>query len=89
MKVNKAQRKTGEDKVGKGGSGRKKSGGVGRRQGGGGGITDRRGIILIIFLCTGTFSTLLHLPPLRLHCVGGCWDRTQNYFDFAIDSLTL
>ncbi len=22
------------------------------------------------------YSTLLHLPPLRFHCVGGCWDRT-------------
>jgi hypothetical protein len=21
-------------------------------------------------------STLLHLPPLRFHCVRGCWDRT-------------
>jgi hypothetical protein len=20
------------------------------------------------------YSTLLHLPPLRFHCVGGCWD---------------
>jgi hypothetical protein len=36
-------------------------------------------------LCTGFFvkggfllySTLLHLPPLRFRCVGGCWDRTQ------------
>jgi hypothetical protein len=23
------------------------------------------------------YSTLLHLPPLRFHRVGGCWDRTQ------------
>jgi hypothetical protein len=23
------------------------------------------------------YSTLLHLPSLRCHCVGGCWDR--NY----------
>ncbi len=23
-------------------------------------------------------STLLHLPPLRFHCVGGCCDRTQD-----------
>jgi hypothetical protein len=21
------------------------------------------------------YSTLLHLPPLTFHCVGGCWDR--------------
>ncbi len=24
------------------------------------------------------YSTLLHLPPLKFHCVGGCWDRTQE-----------
>jgi hypothetical protein len=24
------------------------------------------------------YSTLLHLPPLRIQCVGGCWDRTQD-----------
>jgi hypothetical protein len=39
------------------------------------------------FLCT--LSTLLHLPPLRFHCVGGCWDRTQDCCDFGIDSQTL
>jgi hypothetical protein len=32
------------------------------------------------------YSTLLHVPPLRFHRVGGCWDRTHcflnpsNYF---------
>jgi hypothetical protein len=25
------------------------------------------------------YSTLLHLLPLRIHCVGGCWDRTQGF----------
>jgi hypothetical protein len=36
------------------------------------------------------YSTLLHLPPpLRFHCVGGCWDRTQDCFDFGIGSWTL
>jgi hypothetical protein len=24
------------------------------------------------------YSTLFHLPPLRFHYVGGCWDRTQD-----------
>ncbi len=24
------------------------------------------------------YSTLLHLPPLRFDCVGGCWDRTSS-----------
>jgi hypothetical protein len=31
-------------------------------------------------------SILLHLPPLRFHCVGGCLDRIQ---DLSIDSQTL
>ncbi len=35
------------------------------------------------------YSTLLHLPPLRFHCVGGCWDRTQDCCDFGIGSQTL
>ncbi len=30
------------------------------------------------------YSTLFHLPPLRLHCAGGCWDRTQGWcYDFG------
>jgi hypothetical protein len=24
------------------------------------------------------YSTQLHLPPLRFHCVGGCWDGTKK-----------
>jgi hypothetical protein len=34
------------------------------------------------------YSTLLHLPPLRFHCVGGCWDRTQDCCHFGIGSQT-
>ncbi len=34
------------------------------------------------------YSTLLHLPPLRFHCIGGCWGRTQDYCDFGIGSQT-
>ncbi len=34
-------------------------------------------------------STLLHLPPLRFHCIGGWWDRTQDCCDFGIGSQTL
>ncbi len=26
------------------------------------------------FIVAVLYSTLLHLAPLRLHCVGGCWD---------------
>jgi hypothetical protein len=29
------------------------------------------------------YSTLLHLPPLRFHCVGGCWDWTQDCCDIV------
>ncbi len=42
-----------------------------------------------IFLkCTVLYSTLLHLPPLRFHGVGECWDRTQDSCDFGIDCQT-
>ncbi len=34
-------------------------------------------------------STLLHLPPLRIHCVGGCWERSQDCCDFRIGSQKL
>ncbi len=33
-------------------------------------------------------STLIYLPPLRFHCVGGCWDRNQDCCDFGIGSQT-
>jgi hypothetical protein len=35
------------------------------------------------------YSTLLHLPPLRFHCDGGCCDQTQDCCSFGIDSQTL
>jgi hypothetical protein len=35
------------------------------------------------------YSTLFHLPPLRVHCVGGCWDRTQDSCDYGIGCQTL
>jgi hypothetical protein len=35
------------------------------------------------------YSTLLHLAPLRFHCGGGCWDRTQDSSDFGIGCQTL
>jgi hypothetical protein len=34
-------------------------------------------------------STLLHLPPLNFHCVGGCWDQTQDSCNFSIGTQTL
>jgi hypothetical protein len=41
-----------------------------------------RRLLRVIFL-VGLFfySTLLHLPPLRFHCAGGCWDRIQDCCD--------
>ncbi len=30
------------------------------------------------------YSTLLHLPPLTIHCVGVCWDRTRDCCNFGI-----
>jgi hypothetical protein len=34
------------------------------------------------------YSILLHLLPLRFHCVRGCEDRTQDCWDFGIDNQT-
>jgi hypothetical protein len=34
------------------------------------------------------YSTLFHLPPLRFHCVGGRWDRTQDNCNYGYDSRT-
>jgi hypothetical protein len=33
---------------------------------------------LDLFFFYVRYSTLLHLPPFRFHCIGGCWDRTQD-----------
>jgi hypothetical protein len=35
------------------------------------------------------YSTLLHLPPLRFHCVGGCRDRTWDSCDYGSGYQTL
>ncbi len=37
----------------------------------------RAGTVTLFLLVRRFYSTLLHLPPLRLHCVWGWWDRTQ------------
>ncbi len=46
----------------------------------------RRGIFFLFFC---TFSTLLHLPPLRFHCLGGCRGWTQDSCDLGIGCQTL
>jgi hypothetical protein len=30
------------------------------------------------------YSAQLHLPPLRFHCVGGCWNWSQDCCDLSI-----
>jgi hypothetical protein len=40
------------------------------------------------FFLNARYSTLLRLPPLRFHCVGGCWYRTQDSCDYGIDCQT-
>jgi hypothetical protein len=42
-----------------------------------------------IFFVYVLYSTLLHLPHLRFHCVGRCWDRTQDGCNFGIGSQKL
>ncbi len=48
-----------------------------------------KGGLFWIFSFYVLYSTLLHLLPLRFHCVGGCWDRTQDFRDLGIDRQTL
>jgi hypothetical protein len=48
----------------------------------------QQGDFFCLFFFYVLFSTLLHLPPLRFHCVEGCWDRTYCC-DFGIGSQTL
>ncbi len=47
-------------------------------------------LFIFIFFKGGLFfvlySTLFHLPLLRFHCVGGCWDRRTK---FATSALTV
>jgi hypothetical protein len=47
------------------------------------------GIVLFCFFFYVLYSTLLYLPPLKFHCVGGCWDRSQDCCNFGIGSQTL
>jgi hypothetical protein len=47
------------------------------------------GGFLDLFFMYVLYSTLIHMPPLRSHCVGGCCDRTQDCCDFGIGSQTL
>ncbi len=49
----------------------------------------KQGDFFEIFFSVYCYSTLLHLPPLRFHCIGGYWDRTQDFGDFGIGSQTL
>ncbi len=48
-----------------------------------------RGIFEDFFFFYVRYSTLFHLPPLGFHCVGGCWDRTQDSYDYDIGCQTL
>ncbi len=49
-----------------------------------------KGNFFWFFFFYARYSTLLHLPPLRFHCVGGCWDRTQDNcrWNWLSDALT-
>jgi hypothetical protein len=49
----------------------------------------KKGTILDLVTFYVLYSILLHLPPLRFHCAGGCWDRTQDCCDFGIGWQTL
>jgi hypothetical protein len=53
-------------------------------------LTTRRIYWIFSQVCTVLYSTLLHLPPLRFHCVGGRWNRTQdkNLYDLTRSGAT-
>jgi hypothetical protein len=38
---------------------------------------NKHGDFVVILIFYVFYSTLLHLPPLRFHCVEGCWDRNR------------
>ncbi len=47
-------------------------------------VSDSASLFLWLLLSNSfhvLYSTLLYLPSLRFHCVGGCWDRTQDCRD--------
>ncbi len=46
-----------------------------------------RGIVWIFFFYV-LYSKLLHLPPLRFLCAGGCWDRNVTTRHWQSDALT-
>jgi hypothetical protein len=52
----------------------------------------KRRISFGIFSFYVRYSTLIHLPPLIFHCVGECWDRTQDSCEYTAlavrDALT-
>jgi hypothetical protein len=48
-------------------------------------VPAQRGISNAIFFSYVSYSTLLHLPTLIFHCVGGREDRTQNCCGFGTD----
>jgi hypothetical protein len=45
---------------------------------------DFKGGFLGFFSFYVQYSKLLHLPPLRFHCAGGCWDRTRTVANTAL-----
>jgi hypothetical protein len=57
-------------------------------------VTKQMTSFIILFFYRGDFknifyvlySTMFHLPPLRFHSVGGCWERILDCCDFGIGS---
>ncbi len=48
-----------------------------------------RGTFLDFFLFLHDIQNLLHLPPLKFHCVGGCWNGTLDSCNYGIGCQTL
>jgi hypothetical protein len=45
--------------------------------------------VIVFFLCSVLFLTLLHLPPLIFHCVGGMLGSNPGLLRLGIGSQTL
>ncbi len=57
-------------------------------RGRGTGVTFIKGDFFIFYFHV-RYSTLLHLLPLKFHCVGECWDWSQDCCDYGIGCQTL
>ncbi len=56
-------------------------------------VQQRESVLLFklfgFFFCLSTIFNTASSNALRFHCVGGCWDRTQDSCEYGIGCQTL